>query len=554
MCSPGGESGLFSPSLILHSYFPCIHLQVNSLAWPNLYHRSRMHHTTLYPSQTSVNQPESNGSSPKRPRWTTRSTVIYNQSIADNLRSNRFVARQVGPTWARGCMPVLDLNEDRLLVATGATLVRFDLSLGPTHNKGLPVPGIGKVVSSARGIHVPLMDDNPPVDNLTGRQQPYKRTAPTAFDDITGLVELSDGQIVTSTVNGTLQRLKLDSNRAISTARYGHRVNNNPIESLSVSKSKSKQEFVLSAAHDGRLSLFSPSSPWIPPSTIATSVRPWCTHLNLEAPSPFAAVGVSGQSALRLHTVRPTGLFEDTGSSTSLSGPLNKKSAVYGVTCPSADISLPYTAHPSSLLLSAWYDGYARFHDLRLCDTGDISYSRPVMEMTDPWTDTALYSCDFVGLGQVVAGSARHAMLSIWDPRMIRSLGGGAGANSAGVKNGDKFIKDPTATASQWKGGWSMFAPGRDESPVYQVKGDGGRIWGVTSHRAFVLAFDVTGQEDEESSRGWDVVLPAVRPSPSIPSRWTPGNAGIGRKPTDFSTGYKHEDVTVKLFNSLNVV
>jgi WD40 repeat protein len=408
-------------------------------------------------------------------------------------------------------MPVMHLDEDQLLVTAASSILVHDF-LPPRQTYG------GKSVSGLTECHTVAR--------------------PSALDDITGIVRLPDGQLVISTVRGKLQRLRLPQVAryrqaprlecaVASTAHYVHPPNN-AIETLS-----SSGNMVLSAAHDGFVSLFNAKSPWTPPSTTNIGARAWSSLLNLDTGSPYAAIGSSGKDPLQLLLVTPSGIVSD-GSKpfVTLTGP-TKRSAVYSITTPPRDMSTPYSNSPSNLLLSAWFDGYARLYDLR-CDN---ARKGAVLQMTDPWSDSSLYSCTFAGLGFVAAGAARHALVHVWDPRML--------ASSAAERSLGNNVTRP--------GGWSAFAPGRPESPVYDIKGEGSRIWAVTSTSTFVMAFDVADREDRTSAHGWDIVLPALRPSAVMGDRMRArGFDTVQRNQfKDYATGYCHEDRSVRLFDSL---
>lgn len=382
-------------------------------------------------------------------------------------------------------MPIILLEEDRMVVAAGSKLLIHELA-SRTRYQGKEVSGITEL---------------------------YTASQPTARDDITGIVKLPSDQYMISTIGGKLQRITIPpisgkehtylSSRVGITAHYHHPAKNS-IETLS-----SDGNTIISAAHDGLVSLFSASSPWIPPITTKIPSRPWSSLINMSASTPFAAIGTSSLNPLQLYPLRQTGF--DTGSPTILSGPTTR-SAVYSITGVPPTMAMPYTNSPSSLLLSAWFDGHARLHDLR-----SASKSGAVMEWSDPWSDSSLYSVTFTGMGCIVGGAGRHGLIHVWDPR-----------------RGSKT-------------GWSAFIPGRPESPIYDLKGEGSRVWGVTSSAAFVLAFDILGNEGELGSKGWGIVPPRLRASQFQP-RWN--GKGI-RRFQDFATGYRHQDRSLRLFDSL---
>lgn len=86
-----------------------------------------------------------------------------------------------------------------------------------------------------------------------------------------------------------------------------------------------------------------------------------------------------------------------------------------------------------------------------------------------------MYSTAFLGEYHIAGGGARHGTVSIFDTRYPKK-------------------------------GWSCFSPGGKGSPVYALEGEGGRIWGVTDKRAFVLAFDGSAAPTEGGGSGGGLV------------------------------------------------
>ena len=125
----------------------------------------------------------------------------------------------------------------------------------------------------------------------------------------------------------------------------------------------------------------------------------------------------------------------------------------------------------------------------------------------------------------------------------------------------EPLLEDSTSTnvdMLKWhRGGYSVYTPGRPESPVYGLCGEGGRIWGVTDRRAFVLAFDIEGDRPNlAESRGWNIVGDGCRAGP-VHATW-PKRAG-GRyaggdaleEVKDYAAGYAMDDRHLRLFESL---
>jgi len=146
-----------------------------------------------------------------------------------------------------------------------------------------------------------------------------------------------------------------------------------------------------------------------------------------------------------------------------------------------------------------------------------------------------MYSCCFTGEYHIVGGGARHGLLGIWDTRF--------------PKTGN---------------GWSLFTPGGKGSPVYKLQGEGGRIWGVTEKRGFMLAFDGSGNEENgmvmENARNSQA---GVRGRPTeVPTKFRSRGGKWGwsvryqqeeDRAEELGMGYLHRDKVVKLFDSLPV-
>ena len=388
---------------------------------------------------------------------------------------------------------------------------------------------------------------------------------PSPLDDMTGIVALGRNQYVTSTVGGRLQRIKLQQGQyrgrttwqAVSKALYQH-PRNIPIESLCVSRGGDDNAPVsqfLTASHNGLVSLYNAAAPWSTPSTFELGTRPWSSLLQLEGSRPYVAIGTSGLEPLKIYTLGEDGAFTTPGSTASAVEPVNtlvgaeKKSAVYDIKAPDPNMATPFSGNPTSILLSAWFDGKARVHDLRVSgtssltsglDSGHAMYTRPVLEAHDPWIQSSLYSCAWTGAGNIAAGSSRHGMVSFYDTRMMMTPGQLGTGSRASKRAGEQS-------------GYSIYTPGQPESPVYDLVGEGGRVWGVTHRRIFVAAFDVQGDRPGSAeSRGWDVVRPNCQVTAGVArgDRRT-GKRGVVDEIKDYAVGYALGDPQLKVFESL---
>jgi hypothetical protein len=148
-----------------------------------------------------------------------------------------------------------------------------------------------------------------------------------------------------------------------------------------------------------------------------------------------------------------------------------------------------------------------------------------------------MYSSTFFGEYGIAGGGARHGTVCLFD------------------------IRYP-------KKGWSVFSPAGKGSPVYSLKGEGGRVWGVTEKRAFVLAFDGSG-EVENGILGEELMSEVKRDRAAkfrggpkgrdAPSGWKGRGGRWGwtvRYDEDDGSGrgYEHSQRGVELFDGLPLV
>jgi hypothetical protein len=117
-----------------------------------------------------------------------------------------------------------------------------------------------------------------------------------------------------------------------------------------------------------------------------------------------------------------------------------------------------------------------------------------------------MYSATFTGEYHIAGGGARHGTVAFFD-----------------VRNGKK------------KCGWSCFSPGGKGSPVYALRGEGGKVWGVTEKRAFVVAFDGSGDVPGGlGSRELAGEVGLAGPERTL-GEWTGTESGLGT-----ANGYGH--------------
>jgi WD40 repeat protein len=123
---------------------------------------------------------------------------------------------------------------------------------------------------------------------------------------------------------------------------------------------------------------------------------------------------------------------------------------------------------PDQILVSGWYDGHVRVHDLRsstrVSTINTVDGPAPLIPVLeshfDPWCLEPIYSvsCGGGSSAFIAAGVARHSLVAFWDVRYP-------------------------------KRGWSVHAPGNDPSPVYAIILESSRLFGATQSRPFVYDF-----------------------------------------------------------------
>ncbi|WWD15723.1 hypothetical protein CI109_100145 [Kwoniella shandongensis] len=446
--------------------------------------------------------------------WSPYQLVQHNHLINRSLTQHEWHALQIGSTWIQPVIPTLHLTSDRLILGVGGKLLSHPLY--PPRSTISSHGGRGKVVGKAREF-------------------PISPRGVGSRADIVGVVDLHDnqGSLAVAQFNGTIQRLSLpEAGPSIPriTARYSHPRGKESIHTVTGSEGG---QMMMTTTSSGSAYLYTNTrSPWTEPSSIKlSSNRAWSSLLVSSHPtlSPTAMIGVQG--SIEFHDILPTGL-QQTVSRRILGPDLPLTSSPYDIHLPPLDGS---SSHHPSLLLSAWYDSHLRLHDLRTPST------TPVGVFMDPytWADgSAFYSTCFVGEHHIAGGGSRHGTVAFFD-----------------IRNSKK--------------GWSCFSPGGKGSPVYSLRGEGGKVWGVTERRAFVLAFDGSGDVED------GLVLPEARNvglgaggvrngrdrdrGRHVPSGWK-GRGGkwawtvrYDEEEGSKAVGYEHRERGVTLFDSLAV-
>ena len=368
-----------------------------------------------------------------------------------------------------------------------------------------------------------IHDLRPPVVSSHGGKIVYKaRDYPVAAPrsasdaDIIGVSQVHDNEVIVAQFNGILRRYALPVSDASSSLR--------PIGTYSPSSKSTihtlanSTDLILTTSSSGLASLYRLRAPDLSPVTLQLpqNTRAWASHVSSDSRQayfglhsnlaiyPITSSGFSSTPSLRLHGPEPP-----------------SRSSPYDIVQPPS----PSIHHPA-VLLSAWYDSYLRLHDTRVGPA-------PVTSFFDDlaWSDgSAMYCTTFLGSHHIAGGCARHGTVALFD------------------------VRRPTE-------GFSIFSPGGKGSPVYALKGEGGRLWGVTERRAFVLTFDGSGEEPD------CIVDPAARATRrkavEYPKSYKPrgGKWGWSYRYGDNDAGadgdrvrgYEHNERGLRLFDSLEV-
>lgn len=388
--------------------------------------------------------------------WKEHSQVRYN-TIADHHWSYaEFVARPLSQKWTGKLQPVLAINSSRLLVAAGNTIYSYVFTIAK--------PG------RSPGIKLECL-------YTTSNQLQARR-------DITSLTSVADGGLDRTVYVGyadgavehiTLPVCKIGMEGTSIDSSYRNRQHiygSDPVESLS-----SAGDYVLSLSSAGTAVFFNrvALAKSEAPQTLELQTRSWSSHLSTHASTPYAVFGTSSTTPLVVHNIHTSHIASTPSAILAPSQSDDKPerpSAVYGISgTPS---SAPWGAS-DQIVVSGWYDGVVRVHDMRSSVRASSKTDaldgpaplRPVLSIYDPWTFEPIYSvaCGGGNSSHVAAGTARHSVVALWD------------------------VRSPTQ-------GWSVHAPGNDSSPVYSVILESSRVFGATQSRPFVLDFGTDVRDD----------------------------------------------------------
>ncbi|CAK5284142.1 unnamed protein product [Mycena citricolor] len=265
---------------------------------------------------------------------------------------------------------------------------------------------------------------------------------------VTAMACVPDDGICIGLQNGSLEFL------AVSGQRTRHDIDLPPkdfVESLSAS-----DDLLLALSANGSARLIDTALCQTASSfEISSQTRSWKCHLNSRASSPYAAFGTSTDAKpLSIYSLSPSGFIP------SLVLAQQDSIARRGLAVFDICQGPPCSVWAASSVVSGWYDGTLSVHDLRSSDRDRDGRLRPVMTLSNSFSDEPIYS---VGCGggsgcYVAAGSARHSLVSFWD-----------------VRSANK--------------GFSFHAPFNDASPVYALALESSRLFAVTQSRPFVVDF-----------------------------------------------------------------
>ena len=392
--------------------------------------------------------------------WRERARHSYQTNL--HWASRKFTPWVLNTQWRCRYHSVLAMSSTTLAVGAGNTIYTYLLSQGAVRE------------DLAMQVH----RDSLPATDITGLAflPNIGATRQMLITDMSGRVVRirADSDAATPFPNGRPRLSGLwygKSTFASQSARYDHP--HEAIRALSTSG-----PMALTVSTTGLLSLFNTNTPWVQPSTYHAQKRGWTCHLQLDASTPFAAIGLhSGASII---PVRQSGFDSNTPQLARLGGPKDA--------CPVYSIGAFLPGSSPDIITTGWFDGKVRVYDLRLAaKTNNTSVwptpplsppsqpplsapplLTPVMTLSDPWRSyDAVFSLSARGVPSssgnhshhyITAGSSQHSVVVVWD------------------------VRSPYA-------GWSVYAPGGDRSPVYALRTEGSRVWGTTQSRAFMLDF-----------------------------------------------------------------
>ncbi|OBZ71361.1 hypothetical protein A0H81_08740 [Grifola frondosa] len=362
--------------------------------------------------------------------WSPRAQVSYNTITDRQWMAPHFVARPLAHRWTGKLQPLLAINSSRLFVAAGNTIHSY---LFIQSDDPAMAPGIQYECAY----------------NTSSRLQ--------ANQDITSLACIPDGgfdrTLYIGYAHGALDRITLP------------RCKSNAESPILINPSLRDRQFY----HGDNLveSLSSSDNYLLSISSNVTQLGNTPLHQRLHSLRRTRHLLLEAAHRARYppfrHRPHASAVLAFAKSDESVHPRL---SAVYGIS--GAPPNAPWGAS-EQIVVSGWYDGVVRVHDLRAGAHAPASGPgpapapaplRPVLTLCDPWLFEPIYdvSCGGGAGCHIAAGTARHSVVAFWDVR----------------------------AASR---GWSVHAPGNDSSPVYSVILESSRLFGATQSRPFVFDF-----------------------------------------------------------------
>ncbi|KAF7985580.1 hypothetical protein HWV62_3863 [Athelia sp. TMB] len=375
--------------------------------------------------------------------WNALTQVRYNFLADSSWSTKNFVARPLSRPWHGKLRPTLAVSPTRLLVAAGHTIYSYKFS---SASGSFESPGVHLEISYT--VAAPFEG---------GRR------------DITAIAFVpdqgADRTIVVGFNDGSMDYISLPHPN---NQKHGHEIMHpssnafdfdagNVIESLST-----EGDLLLSLSSGGFAGLTN-TKIMAPPSHAILQARGWSTFLSTKSSTPYAAFGVSSKTPLSIYSITESTLQSTPSAILGTNKPhavTQKPSAVYGISGVPA--SSPWGGS-NQIVISGWYDGIVRVHDLRSAGrrvTAGGTSLLPVISLKDTWSLEPIYSvaCGGGSSSHIAAGSARHSVVAFWD------------------------VRAPSR-------GWSVHAPGNDSSPVYSIHLESSRLFGATQSRSFVYDF-----------------------------------------------------------------
>ncbi|KAG6857140.1 hypothetical protein H0H87_008710 [Tephrocybe sp. NHM501043] len=344
--------------------------------------------------------------SPSRKNWPAHAKVRYDYLSDRSWLHSTFIARPLSKPWPTKSQPVMAISSSRLIIAAGSGITSYAFGISrDTEAPPIILEGSFFFARHEQPVTgIAFLDNDGPDQSMC-----------LAFQDGT----LHHVSLNPSSPNGLRSPF---SATVLSSSKLQ---NGEHIESLS-----SQRDILLSLSSSGIASLGNSRSLHTKSEHAALNARGWTSHLCLDSSGPYAAFGTSSTWPLRVHGLRDDELSQTpTAILHAHLGPeifeTNLVStAVYGIS--RAPLASPWGSSPQ-ILVSGWFDGFVRCHDLRsssrMTDASAIPGGpaplRPVLTMKDPLQLEPFYSvsCGGGSASHIAAGSARHRVVSFWDVR-----------------------------------------------------------------------------------------------------------------------------------------